>query len=565
MIKTFLFLCLFALLSCASGGRDQQTKILNDFNSQKFDSALTQLELSEIKKSDKMQLLYMMEKGTIFYYQKDYFQATQAFVKANELVDRLFTKSIKEQIASSILNDNAKTFYGSIFERSLLYYYQAMSFYQLANQDSYIDKDKKEVKLSSLDKKRYLNSARSSLLAWDSFFSDLKRSYKSKSILIEDLTSKLIAARLHEQMNLRSDLEISLQLYKDAYKIFKRFAPSYKVFNTDFKNYNKSLKSFLTKRKKLKRANDKTLTENYQKTKKSIQTSILRLTKKLRPGKYKKLKKEFKINPKPIKHNKVDIVVEVDGVNRLKSKKFSFNLNTALKNISNPTTRALVEGIGVPVLTYFALGPLGLGYVDRRSNRVSVYSSHNVGTELVKELGVEFDLPSVDEAQTLNQYQLNILDGNSSTVASKDLTILNSIDDLSYINAQEMLNNSFKKRSLRVGLKYVAAITAAYATYKTLKKDSGDFIARSAAFTQFLLSAKAIRASERADDRHWATLPGKILEGSFDLADGEYTLELVETIPAADKSDEKPKIIKKKLGVLSVNKEKPSLYSYRSL
>lgn len=561
ILSHFLFLVL--LQSCATGLREQQTQILEEFQQQDFSDGLSELEESEIKLEKKHQLLYLMEKGTLLYYKKDFRKAAKVFNQANDLVDKLYTKSIREAIASSIVNDNSKTFHGSVFERSLLYYYQAMSFFELSKQSSYENSKGEQVKLTSIEKDGYLNSARSTLLAWDTFFKDLKRSSNFKSILQADLLSKSLAAKLHEQMGSRADLEIALQLYKDALDIAKRFGPAYSVFNENFLEYNKSLAEVLKGSLKPKALKDQKIkkTQTYIQHQELLENKILRISKKIRPREYRKLVKQLKRSPKETKYNKVELVLELDYINRLESKNFAFNLNTALSNISDPGTRAVVEGIGVPVLTYFALGNLGLGYVSRVDN-VSIYSSHNAGTELTRELGVEFQLPTANAPKEIQNTTVRILDKNKKVVASEQMVVLTSLDDLSYINAQEMIEASFTKRSLRVGLKYVAAIAAAYVTFREVSKNNGDLIGRAAAMTQFLVSAKAISVSEEADARHWSTLPAVIGQVELDLPDGEYDVQISEQ-STLDKEGKPtpPQFVS--LGALEVDSKSKSLFTYR--
>ena len=557
------FLCLVVLQSCATGLRMQQTKVLEEFKQQDFSDGLSVLEESEIKLEKKHQLLYLMEKGTLLFYKKDYRRAARVFNEANDLVDKLYTKSIREAITSSIVNDNSKTFHGSIFERSLLFYYQAMSFYELSKQGRYIDSKGVEVKLTSIERDGYLSSSRSTLLAWDTFFKDLKRSSNFKSILQADLLSKSLAAKLHEQMGSREDLEIALQLYKDALDISTRFGPAYSVFNENYLTYNKELAAVLKGNEKasvLKKQEIKK-TQAYLKNQELLENNILRISKKMRPREYKKLSKKLKRLARDIKFNRVELVLEVDYISRLESKNFAFNLNSALSNISDPSTRAVVEGIGVPVLTYFALGNLGLSRMSRLDN-VSIYSSHNAGTELTKELGVEFQLPTMKAPKQKKQMIVRITDKDKKVISSKQMTVVTSLNDLAYINSQEMIEASFKKRSLRVGLKYVAAIAAAYVTFREVSKNNGDLLGRAAALTQFLVSAKAISASEEADARHWATLPAFIGQAEFDLPNGSYEVSIGdENTQTVEGQLSAPSFVM--LGSLKVDSKSRSLFTYR--
>ena len=103
-----------------------------------------------------------------------------------------------------------------------------MSFYKLYSLKKYktyeISKDNSkkilEVALNKKEISKYEQSTRSTLIAWDSFFQEIKRIKGNYSLSREDLVSKSIAARIHEQLGSRRDLEIALQLYKDSIAIF---------------------------------------------------------------------------------------------------------------------------------------------------------------------------------------------------------------------------------------------------------------------------------------------------------------------------------------------------------
>jgi hypothetical protein len=551
--------------------RKDQSNLHRIFAQKKFKDALGYLEESELNKDKKHKLLYLMEKGTVTFYQGEFKESGKIFVKANELVDKLYTKSIKEKLVSSVLNDNSETFYASMYERSLLYYYQAMSFYHLYQSGSYKEtvrsKDEKLVtkivKLTDVERSRFKQSTRSTLIAWDSFFQEMKRMSGNKSILKEDLVSKLMAAKLHILLGKKRDKEVALQLFKDARKILINIGPTQKIFNSKFKEYNKQVKDYYNKDLKKSELNKKNLTEHYQLTLNYIDLNILKiiksqksyaLKKTIRSLKPKKsVLKELKLNNK----NNVELIIEIGHISSLTGKDFSFNLNSALSNIDDPSTKTLVESIGVPVLTYFAMGPLGLGYVSNHGN-LSIYSQHRAGEYVTKEVGVEFEMPYVEENDQSAHYVLKIM-SKKEMIASKELKILSSLDANAFIHSQEMIESSFDTRSLRIGVKYAFAIAAAFGTYNSIKKSSGDLFARPAALTQFLISSKGIKETEKADVRHWSTLPSKFTTESFNLPVGSY-----EVVVEEYKSKALTELSKRvTVGQLEVSSQEPALFSYR--
>jgi hypothetical protein len=557
----YLFL-LFVLLSCSIGSRKDQAGYRSLISQKNFSEAEEFINESSIKDEEKNRLLYLMEIGSLYYFQQRYSKATKIFNEANLLVDKLYTKSIKEAIASSIINDNSKTFYGSIFERSQLFQMQALSFYKLAQrgflyEEKKIDGKSQEVRrnLSNQEIEQNLDRVRSTLIAWDSFFQEISRQSNYKSFLKNDILAKLMAGELHEALGKRRDREIALQLYKDAYKILKTFAPTQKIFNKNYKNYNKELKDYLNNKIKKPSLDKQDLTEKYSKLKFNLEHKILRLTKSVRRNQYKKIVRQLKPSEKIKKKLKdestnVSLVIGYGLISELKGKEFSYNLRSAIDNVESPTTRNLIRGIGIPIITYFAMGPLGLGAVSRHGN-VTIYSRHNAGEKLTEEVGVEFELPYAAPSKKIGSYEIEFM-VKDKLIKKVELDSFTSLSDYSFINSQEMIANSFSKRASRVGTKYVAAILAAYTTYKNIKDRNGELFAKPAALAQFLISQKGIKASEKADVRHWSSLPSQYLNLETNLKPGTYTVYLNEYDPNTKQRNRRVKIS----DILVVDKKK---------
>lgn len=524
-----LLLCLIILGGCASQSRKDQDSLRRYFVQKDFSKAEQYLESSSLKKEEN-KLLYLMDKGTLAYYQERYFEAAKVFNEANELVDRLYTKSVRELIASSIINDNTKTFYGSIFERSMLYYYKAMSFYQLAKKGSYQLKIKKEKgeeivtkKLSPQGIKRNLDRVRSSLIAWNGFYDEMKQLRGAKTFLKDDYASRFYAATIHEALGTRKDLEIAFNLYKEVYDNFKLYAPTYKIFNDKFKEYNGELRDYFDKKIKKKAVKSRVLTKRYKETENYLKFKILDMAKKVRPSQYKRIGRKLKPTGYNYEEANVLFQIEAKTINPTKGKDYVLNLRTAIDEIEDPNKKALINGIGVPILTAFAFGTLGLGYASHHGN-VTVYHRHGAGEALAKEIGIEFELPDA-EPNTDKIYDQLILKQGEAVVETVSLAPINSLSDIAFVNAQERVSNSFNKRAARVGVKYALAILAAYTTYKQMEEKNG-LLAGPIAAGQYLLSQKAIKESEKADVRHWTTLPNLILSARLKLSPGSYKVYL---------------------------------------
>ena len=132
MVRNYFILILVIIFSgCSIQSRKDQAAFREFIQQKQWDKAEAFLKNSSLKKDEENKLLYLMELGNLYFRKEYYSKSARIFVQANELVDKLYTKSVKELVASSIINENQKTFYGSLFERSQLYYFQALSFYNL--------------------------------------------------------------------------------------------------------------------------------------------------------------------------------------------------------------------------------------------------------------------------------------------------------------------------------------------------------------------------------------------------------------------------------------------------
>lgn len=581
---------------CAIQSRKEQSNIRAYYAQGNLDKALSYLEKSSIKKEKKNQLLYLMEKGRILYTKKKYYQAAKVFNQANQLVDRLYTKKIREKILSAVGNDNSQTYYGSVFERSMLYYYQAQSFYKLYQVGSYekvanvtvkkdgksiLQKKRVKVELSPSEKSKYLNRARASIVAWNSFFQSLKRS-NSETIYRDDLLGKLFAANIHETIGLR-DRQITLQLYKDARKLLMIQGHSYKHFDKNFKENTRELQKIIEGESKSLSSKKFQVTNYYQDMLDFLNYKILSMTWNFRRGQYRKLLKEYQPSStvtqrlkREKKLSNISVFLEREVVVPMKAKNFEYSLNTALANIEDPTTKALVEGIGIPIITYFAMGPLGLGTVHRTGNTV-IYASHNVGTTMVKHTGIEFEMPMVKELKISKPMEMLVykLSGKSKELVKTQKMLVSSPNhDIALQAANERAAASYAKVGTRVAIKHAVAIVAAYQTYQRMKGKNGEneFFAKSIAFAQYMASSKAIAASEKADVRHWSTLPGIINLADMYLPPGEYELA-VRTIPGKvskiqqdgrSKASVETASDKIKLGNIKVNEStKKNIFSYQ--
>lgn len=521
--------------------REEQSQLKTLFEQGLYDKALKVLEKSTLKEEKENKLLYLLQKGKLYFAKELYFESSLIFLEATDLMDKLYTKKIRELVLSGVLNENSKSYRGQLYERSLLFYYQAMSHLKIYQNGKYVRLkkkmvDKKSVEyleeqvLNSSQKRDQLFKARAAVVAWDTFYKEIQRS-KMKSVFKHDLFAKILAAQVHELVNKRSDGQISLQLYKDALGILNKLAPSLESFNSTHEKYHRAV--FDGEKPKKEFIN---FTPRYFDLESYLIAKVLKMTQKYRSYELNKLKRKYAKNKNALNlfssMGKKKILIENRVIAPLVAEDFSYNLRSAIESVESPGAKAFIRGVGVPILTYFAMGPLGLGSVSSSGN-TRIYVRHGAGEAMVSEAGIEFEMPVIEKNKSLKRDTIFFFKNSDKLdlktakfQASQKMHLVGPLSDMAYMMNKESISNSFEKRGVRIAIKHVIAIIAAYKTYEGIKQTSGELFAKPAAFAQYLASAKGIKASEKADTRQWSTLPSEILMTEVDLPKGEYIIAI---------------------------------------
>ena len=114
---TACMLLLALLLSGCASARLQSARAY--FYAGRFAEAET--ELAEEPKGNTDKVLWLMEKGTILQTEGKYEDSNTNMLRAAELEKKLMPKSVSEQSASLLVNDNTVSFRGTPFERTLIH------------------------------------------------------------------------------------------------------------------------------------------------------------------------------------------------------------------------------------------------------------------------------------------------------------------------------------------------------------------------------------------------------------------------------------------------------------
>lgn len=543
MLKSHVFILILSVLvvSCASTGHKERSDLRSFIQQKKYDEALSFVDKNDFFKEERSRLLYYLEKGIIHHYKGNYFQSSRSLNEAILLSEKLFTKSISSAAKTAIANDAYDLYYGEMYERSLMYYFSSLNhlmLFQKGKYESYTVQEGEATKvipekvLSDREKKEELFRARASVLAWDSFLSTIKKNRSGETVFKDDLLAKLFGAYVHEVVGTRSDMQIALSLYVDAYDILFKNYNRYESLNTlaDLFRADYSKLPQMTPLDVEKKYIARTPFQN--ELIEYIQLKVLSLGKKYRAGELKKYVRTLNIPNEIEKRAKVDsgnanvgIVLQQGLIPAKVADKHYYGLEQALRDPNSSSGVKAAAAIGHLVLTVFAAEKLGLLPPPQSYDPVRAHVGLNVASIAAEKIAFAFELPKIDYRQLNQKLVIRALDINGKEVASKTAVVGAPLADLAKEGVQEHSTSIFVRTGLRVAGKHLAAIAASYGTYKALEKQ-GEFFAKTAAVLQYVGATKGIEASESADTRYWSTLPESIHLTDLSLPKGDYKLEV---------------------------------------
>lgn len=514
MVKLFflpILIVLFVLGGCASKDKKQMEDYRLAYLAKDFEKASQILKNSNLKDDKKSILLWHLENGTLALSLNDETSAIEHFQMALELVDRLYTTKLTSKAASVLINDASDDFYGASYERSYAHYFLSKSLYQ-----RYLKTGNK------LD----LQGARATILAWDSYFAELQRSLSSKTLYSNDLMLKVFGGQIHEVSEIKNDKQIALQLYKDALVLLKTQGGIFPLFNSKNDDYIKHFQNQGNISQELYSS-----TSAQADLQEFLEFKILSLTKEVRSFDFEKEAKNLNSKNELVNRAKagggnVVLILEEGLIPRKVGKPFNFGLKGAVDAVDNPATKAFITSMGAELVTAFAMNKLGLAPTATTSAGSFIFA-HTATKLAVMEAAIEFELPMIEKVPSLQRMEVFILDQNDKIIQQGPLPVVSDNGEIAKVVLEEDVVARYVKTGIRVASKHLVAIVAAMKMYQTLNKNGvGDLIAKTAAMTTYVGASKGLTLLEKADTRHWATLPQAIRMTELKLDPGIYKIGL---------------------------------------
>lgn len=473
---------MLCLSACSSTGyRVQQQKLLSSLKNNNISSAKDVVNGKDFYNEKRNEFLNNVEKGTVYYLDKSYFQALKYFEKAEAICNESSIK-IKNKLKAGF-NTNLDYYYCERYEKSMLYFYLSLVHYNIYYTGRYEnfetkDKDGKKVieskkMLNNYEKLLHLEASRSVVMSWDSLLSSYKKEFGGKSVYKDDMIAKLWGGYIHEQFDNFENRQIALQLYKDAKNVLLKNYNIYPVFNkkNDLfeKNYNKFYNMDLTKIKK-----------NYIENTEFASELLEFIDEKI-----KKLSSHKKDN--------FTIILKEDFISAKKAKKVG---------ISIPLDILILGGDDKAGILEFSLMAL---------------SSSPDGLPTI-----EFELPYIEEKQVNNNYYVVILNKNKSKIVEFPIVLANPNSSIAYDELKNKMTALYSKIATNVATKHALALISAYSIYKQ-NPSTGVLLS---ALLSYKIAAATINESTKADLRYWVSLADNIRIGSTLLQEGDYFVEI---------------------------------------
>jgi hypothetical protein len=474
--------------------KDQMKAYRTAFAQGNYESAQSVLDESVLKDEKKSVLLWHLEKGTLALRRDQLDESIVHFQHSLALIDELFTKRLSAKAASLLINDSSDVFYGASYERSYAHYFLAKALY---------------ARFQKSGNKLDLQGARGTILAWDTYFTELQRSSTYQTLYHTDLMMKVFGGEIHEVSDIKGDKQIALQLYKDALQILNREGGIYSHFNDD-KFYER--------------------TPAYDDLLNFIHYKILSVTKEVRGHDFASTVKSVKPSETVLKkvnegEPNVVIVIEEGLIPPKIGKPFNFGLKGAADQMKDPGAKRFIMAVGSAVLAQFAMNQLGM--VPGQGTSAGSFVFGYEATKLaVSEAAIEFELPMIENVPAVQRMELFILDDKGVILKRGPIPVVSENGDIARVVLEEDVVARYVRTGSRVAAKHLLAIIAAYGVYSKLRSNSEDFLAKTAAMATYVGASKGIAAMEKADTRHWTTLPQAIRLSEWKLPPGQYKAAL---------------------------------------
>ena len=187
----------FFISGCATY-TDDFREVRNTYRAGNYESSLSILDKSEVKKQKRNRLLFLMEKASVLDRLGRFKQARNYLFQADRLVDELYTVSITKTAATLVYNESASDYAGEDYEKVAIHTLLALGFLEQENlKSALIEARKINTRLNEINSK----------------YDEKKNQYG------EDAFARYLAGTIHEA---KGDLDAAIVDYTRAMKAYDK-------------------------------------------------------------------------------------------------------------------------------------------------------------------------------------------------------------------------------------------------------------------------------------------------------------------------------------------------------
>jgi hypothetical protein len=107
---------------------DHYARLDQQVMQQDYTAALKLMDESKGQYAERNEVLYFMEHGLVAHYAGHYQESIRSLLKAERLIEDLYTRSVSKQAASFLINDNTIPYRGEDFEDSMVNLFLALNY-----------------------------------------------------------------------------------------------------------------------------------------------------------------------------------------------------------------------------------------------------------------------------------------------------------------------------------------------------------------------------------------------------------------------------------------------------
>jgi len=476
---TLLFL-VSLLSSCSSVSRKEEAGFESALRTGNLSLAKKMIKSGEFLSEEKSRLLHLMELGTIYHLRGEYKTSLLVFEQAHTLSKKLFTKSISKKVSTFLSNDSADNYYGTHFERSMIRYYQDLNHYRLSSQ--------------GFEEKRFSNP-----------LAHIKKTDGKKKLKVLKVQEVIIEKKELNASERRSHLMAARAAIID--------------WDSYLSQYEKELKGKPVYKKDLVQMLFGSLIHKKVGTRsdKGVSKVLLKQSDEV-------LFKNYNLYPM-FNNKSSQFIKDYKKLSSLKKNhgEVSFILNEGF--VSKRSPYKVDFPIGFNTLTYssFSKGDF-ISYV----RKVLAFSGAGNPT-------ISFELPSMPLGSSQNELTLVIKDEAGAIVKESELSVIHPLSDIAKRELAEGLPAIKKKVAARLVGKHLSALVASYVAYRAMEKKGKGGLGLLMSTASYYIANKGIQSSEKADLRHWRSLPSNIRMTQMRLPFGKYVVEVINKVTGSVK------------------------------